>query len=404
VQASQALARTYTELFKSRNAFEAAVEQGELPVSAGQLRGATKVAYVTGTDLIQVQVTDTDPRQASTLANALAEAFIATRRNDNEATLDLADPASPSGAQAEGPSLKLNLALALLLGTPVGVAGALLLSRFRGYISSPEEIEELVEAPILGSLPRVRKDTKDPSKPAVSKDPSNAVASKEAISTVRVNLDSALDVTSNGSDKRTMDNMGNGSRRGTILVTSALPEEGKTVVSCSLAVSYARAGCECLIVDAALRKPQVHDYFSVPNVRGLSDMLVEEPELPHGSISTLEESVSKLEDIPNLTILTAGAIRSNPVDLLSSNRTQELIRSLQERFDIVILDGPPAFPLIDASILGRQANGIILVVNGETRRRDLLHTTHELRSHKGRIVGVVLNLVSKKEVAEGTDE
>jgi len=379
VQASQVLARTNAELLKSRSAFEEAVEQRKLPVSVGELRNVTKVAYVDGTDLIQVQVTATDPRQVSELANSLAEAFIAVRSTDRDANLVLASPATPP-TQDSGPSLRLNLALALVLGTAVAVAGALLLSRFRGYVSSPEEVEELVGAPILKSLPRNREYAKG----EYAKHPSKSSAFEEAIGAVRVNLDFALD------------NVGNGSGRA-ILVTSALPGEGATVVSCALAASYARAGHECLIVDAALREPQVHDYFSVRNTRGLSDFLVEESKLPHVSVSrgkestsTHEPAISTLKDNPNLSILFGGKRLSNPVDLLSSDRTQELIHNLRERFDTVILDSPPAFPFVDASILGGQVDGIVLIVDKKARRRALLRAVDQLRSGKGRIVGVVL--------------
>jgi receptor protein-tyrosine kinase len=130
-------------------------------------------------------------------------------------------------------------------------------------------------------------------------------------------------------------------------------------------------------------------------MRGLSHVLLEEPQSLHKSASTLKPA-----DIPNLTVLTGGEITSNPVDLLSSARARNLICDLQERFDTVILDSPPAFPLVDASILGSQVDEIILVVDArEARRRDLLRAVDQLRRGKGHILGVVLNFVPEKEVA-----
>src|SRR5918998_6422533 len=196
VQTSQALARTYAELLKSPNLFETVVDRGESSVSPGALADATTVSYVEGTDLIRVEVESQDPRQASSLANLLANTFIEEKDTSGGQSLALADPASPPAGPVS-PSMPLNLALALLLGTGVAAGGGLLLNSFRGYVSSPEEFEDLVGAPILGSLPRLQTTAKDLRKSA---------AFEEAISTLRVNLDFAL---------------GNSSNRGVVLITSA---------------------------------------------------------------------------------------------------------------------------------------------------------------------------------------
>jgi capsular exopolysaccharide synthesis family protein len=367
-ETSQALARTYAELFKSPNVFEAAVDRGRSSVSPDALTRATTISYVEGTDLISVQVESQDPHQARSLANLLANTFIEEKDPSVGQRLALADPAS-SPLRPVSPSMPLNLALALLLGTGVAVGGVFLLRYFGIYPpSTPEEVEQLVGAPILASLPYVRTTAKGFHKSA---------AFEEAISTLRVNLDFDLD---------------NPQSRKVVLISSVLPGEGKTLLSTSLAASYARAGYECLIIDAVLRKPQVHDHLSVSNLRGLSHILLEDSQPLHKFASACKPA-----DIPNLTVLTGGEITSNPVDLLSSARARNLICDLRERFDTAILDSPPAFPLVDASILGSQVDGIILVVDAiKNRRRDLLRAVDQLRRGKGRILGVVLNFVPEE--------
>jgi len=368
VQTSQTLARTYAELFKSPNGFRAAVDRGRLSMSPGELAGATTVSYVEETDLIQVQVESTNPRQASSLANLLANTFIEENPPEAGEKLILADPAPPPGAPVK-PSMLLNLVLGLLLGTAMGVGGAILLSFFRDYVSSPEEVEALVGAPILGFLPRVHTGNKGLRKSA---------AFEEAVRALRVNLNFAL---------------GDRTGKGVILVTSTLSREGKTTVAELLATSYAQFGHKCLIVDGDLRRPQVHKHFPVSNVRGLSDVLVEH-EQPE---AVLNESLSTLEDASNLAILTSGMAPPNPVDLLSSGSTPELIRSLKERFNTVIIDSPAALATIDASVLGSMVDGILLIVDAQsTRRRNLLRVVDQLRS-TGRILGVTLNFVQEKE-------
>jgi capsular exopolysaccharide synthesis family protein len=368
VQTSQTLARTYAELFKSPNGFRAAVDRGSLPVGPGELAGATSVSYVEETDLIQVQVENTEPRQASSQANLLAKTFIEENPPQAGEKLVLADPAPPPGPPVR-PSMLLNLALGLLLGTVMGVGAALLLGFFGDYVSSPEEIEELVGAPVVASLPRIQTGSKGLRKSA---------AFDEAIGTLRVNTNFTL---------------GNRTGKGVILVASTLSREGKTTVASSLATSYAQAGHTCLLVDADLRRPQVHKRFQVSNVRGFSDVLFEhdQPE------AALNESISTPKDAPNLAILTSGMMPPNPVDLLSSDSTLDVIRHLQKRFNTVIIDSPASFATIDASVLGSMVDGILLIVGVEnTRRRDLLRVVDQLRS-RGRILGVALNYVQANE-------
>ena len=368
VQTSQTLALTYAELFKSPNGFRAAVDRERLSISPGELAGATTVSYVEGTDLIQVQVENSDPREASSLANLLANTFIEENPPEAGEKLVLVDPA-PRPEVPVRPSMLLNSVLGLLLGAVMGVGIALLLGYFRDYVFSPEAVEELVGAPILGLLPRVQSGNKDLRKWA---------AFEESIGALRANLNFTL---------------GDRTGKGVILVASTLSKEGKTTVASSLATSYAQAGQKCLIVDADLRRPQVHKHFSVSNVRGFSDVMLEH-EQPE---TALNESLSTLEDAPNLAILTSGMVPPNPADLLNTDSTIELIRYLKERFNTVIIDSPATLATIDSSVLGSMVDGILLVVNAQgTRRRHLLRVVNQLRS-KGHILGVTLNFVQDRE-------
>lgn len=366
LQTSQALARTYAELLKSPNVYQEAARQENLSVSPQELLNSTTVSYIDGTELIQVQVEGSDPRQASSLADTLAQTFIKQQGIRGQETLTLADPA-PVPSQPVRPSLPLNMALALLLGTFVALGGVLLLEFLSDRINSEEELEELVGAPILGSLPRIKPSTKGEKK---------KYQFDEAVRVLRVNLNFAL---------------GNSSGSGLILVTSTLPEEGKTTVSARLAESYALTGHECLVVDADLRNPRIHSHFTVRNLRGFSNLLLE------GSKS-LHESLSRLEELPKLAILTSGPLPPNAGDLLSLERTKEVVHDLREQFNTVILDSPPALALADASILGALSDGVVLVVDSskQLHRRDLVHSVEQIRAGRARILGVVLNKTQDK--------
>ena len=368
LQTNQGLARTYAELLKSPSIYREVVDQQGLSVEPEDLRVATEVSYVEGTELIQVQVEDTGPREARNLANLLARTFIEEQGGGAEETLVLADPALVP-TEPVSPSWPLNMALALLLGLVVAGGGTALLDFFGDRVYSEDELAELAGAPVLGFLPRIRKQDK--------KGSPGSAPFEEAINSLRVNLGFAL---------------GSNSGSGVVLFTSTLPEEGKTTVAGALAKSYALAKRKCLLADADLRKPQVHARFGVRNIRGLSNLLLEGSEGLNGSSSEVEES-------PNLTLLTSGAMPPNPVDLLTSGKTKELIYSLREQFDTVILDSPPALALADASVLGSMADGVLLVVDTrQARRRKILRTVEQLRSGNARILGIVLNHVSEGDV------
>lgn len=362
LQTSQALAQTYAELLKSPNVYQEAVREENLSVTPQELLGSTTVSYVDGTELVQVQVEAQSPALASSLANAVARTFIDQQSQQGQETLVLADPA-PEPTQPVRPSLPLNMALALLLGTAVALGGVLLLDFFSDRIASQEELEKLVGAPVLGTLPRI---------PTKSKDGKDKRAPfDEAMRILRVNLNFAL---------------GSSSGSGVVLFTSSLPGEGKTTVSSSLAESYAHAGYECLIVDADLRKPQIHTHFAVRNLQGFSNLLLE------GSRS-LRDLITRLKEFPTLAILTSGPLPPNPGDLLSRERTKEVLRAFRKECSTTILDSPPALGLADANVLGSLSDGIVLVVDSgnQLRRRDLVRSVEQIRAGKTRILGVVLN-------------
>ncbi len=368
LQTNQGLARTYAELLKSPSIYREVVDREGLSVEPENFREATEVSYVEGTELIQVQVESTGSREARTRANLLAQTFVEEQGGGQEETLVLADPALVP-TEPVSPSWPLNMALALLLGLVAAVGGTALLDFFGDRVYSEDELADLVGAPILGYLPRIRKQNK--------KGSHGSAQFEEAINSLRVNLGFAL---------------GSNSGSGIVLFTSTLPEEGKTTIAGALAKSYALAKRKCLLADGDLRKPQVHSRFGVRNIRGLSNLLLEGSEGLNGSSSKVEEN-------PNLTLLTSGAIPPNPVDLLTSGKAKDLLYSLRERFDTVILDSPPALALADASVLGSMADGVLLVVDArQARRRKVLRTVEQLRSGNARILGLVLNHASERDV------
>lgn len=174
-----------------------------------------------------------------------------------------------------------------------------------------------------------------------------------------------------------------------LLITSTVPGEGKSWVASNLAVTFAQAGKRVLLVDADMRKGRQHEIFEVNNNNGLSNYLI---------MTTKNDSLNSIGDyiqttlIDNLYIMTAGMIPPNPSELLTSQKMIDLIRYLEQIFDIVIFDGTPSTIVTDAIILSKFVDSTLIVsAHKETKIDDLNQVKRNITNVGGRIAGVVVN-------------
>ena len=173
----------------------------------------------------------------------------------------------------------------------------------------------------------------------------------------------------------------------TILVTSPEPGTGKTMVAANLAVVFAQKGMRVLLVDADLRRPQIHRVMNLRNRVGLSDLLLES--------QTIFDVGQKVKDIESLTVITSGSLPINPAELLGSIKMERLLKELGETMDVIIIDSPPTL-VADAQILATNVDGVILVIQPEKTLKDEIKATVELLTYAdARIIGVVLNRISR---------
>jgi succinoglycan biosynthesis transport protein ExoP len=173
-----------------------------------------------------------------------------------------------------------------------------------------------------------------------------------------------------------------------ILVTSALPREGKTTAAANLAVTLAQLGDRTVLVDADLRKPGVGRVLSLGDGQfaGLSSYLA--------GVSSLDLVTVRHPAVDNLSAIPTGPLPPNPADLLSSHRMADAIAELRKRFKFVVIDTPPVMAVTDAVILSVQSDGVLIVVrSGETPKVAFTRTRDLLASVKCRVLGVVLNAV-----------
>ncbi|MFC7365201.1 MULTISPECIES: CpsD/CapB family tyrosine-protein kinase [Bhargavaea] len=170
----------------------------------------------------------------------------------------------------------------------------------------------------------------------------------------------------------------------TILVTSALPGDGKSTISANLATLFAQDGKRVLFIDADMRKPTVQYTFSLTNAAGLSTVLTQQ--------RLAGEVIRESEISPNLHIMTSGPIPPNPAELLGSRSMTVLMNEMAQQYDLIVFDAPPVLSVTDAQLLANKVDGTLLVVNtGVTEKENIKKANDLLGNAKARILGAVMN-------------
>jgi capsular exopolysaccharide synthesis family protein len=172
-----------------------------------------------------------------------------------------------------------------------------------------------------------------------------------------------------------------------ILVTSALPQEGKTTISGNSAVVLAQRGSRVLLIDADLRRPGIGKLFGLPPQGGLSTVI--------SGVDKFDEVVVQHSDVPNLWILPAGPIPPQPAELLSSVVMKDHIAGWRKEFDHVIIDSPPCLSVTDAVVLSPEADRVILVArSAQTTKLALRRACELMLQVNAKVMGVVLNALN----------
>ncbi len=169
-----------------------------------------------------------------------------------------------------------------------------------------------------------------------------------------------------------------------ILITSALPQEGKTTTSINTAIVLSQNGSRVLLVDADMRRPSVHRVFGINSRVGLSTLLA-------GS-SSFEDSTLTSSEVPNLTVLPAGPPPPQPAELLHSETMKRLLAQWREQYDHIVIDSPPALSVTDAVLLSVQADSVVLVIRAASTRKAALQRACDLLGQvNAQVMGFVMN-------------
>jgi succinoglycan biosynthesis transport protein ExoP len=296
------------------------------------------------------------------------------------------DPAMIPSTPAR-PAKTRNVALAFLVGLVGGIGLALMREYLDNTVKTPDDVETLSRLPSLAVVPQFAGANGNGKRHGLLK----SFASN--------GHDKRIELVAQHLPKSQMSEAFRALRTSillsqadhppqVILVTSALPREGKTTAAANLAVTLAQLGDKTVLVDADLRKPGVGRLLNLAagKYAGLSSYLA--------GVSSLDLVSIPHPAIPNLVAIPTGPLPPNPADLLSSHKLADAIAELRTKFKFIVIDSPPVMAATDAVILSVQADGVLLVVrSGETPKEAFTRTRELLCSVKCRILGVVLNAV-----------
>ena len=277
------------------------------------------------------------------------------------------EPAVPPLAPAS-PRPLFNVGIAATLAFLLSLGAAMLWERLDDRLKTVEDVERVTGLATVGLISQMpgERDRKPFYRLATLLYPRSPAA--EAFRALRTNLEFA------GLDQ--------GLR--TIVVTSSLPSEGKTVVAANLAIAFAQSGRKTILIDADLRRPGVHGIFQLPNDLGLTD-LVRTDEIKI-------DDVARATEAPNLTVITAGTIPANPAELLGSHRMVSIMERLTAAAEVLIIDTPPVTAVTDAAVVAARADATIMVIQSHrASERVVRHGLEALAKVSARVVGAVLN-------------
>lgn len=444
--ASQRLSTTYASVVTTRPILDNVITKLGLDVTADQLRGRVVADTPQSSTLLTVTVSDTDPTRAAAIANVLADQLIAAspaiqgRQAEFQASIDadlkatqdqinstqaqvetLTGLVNPTAAQeaelatldgrlaslrstyatllsyssgsgssllsviepavaptsAASPRPLLNTLLGAIMGLLLGAAVVFVVEYFDDTVKDSDTVQEVAGLSTLGTIARMNGDRArgEMYRLAALLYPRSSVA--EAYRTLRTNIEFA----SVDAPIRT------------VLVTSSISGEGKTITASNLAVVFAQAGRRVLLVDADLRKPGVHLVFDLPNTRGLTTLL--------RSDEVSFDVIVQATEQENLRVLTTGPLPPNPAELLGSQRMRTILDRLSAAGDLVIFDSPPLQAVTDSAILSSFVDGTIFVIDAGRSRRAAIRQGREALAKAGaNVLGAVVNGVRDRGHAD----
>ena len=280
------------------------------------------------------------------------------------------------------PNIPRNLGFALVLGLTSGIGLAFLLEGLDNTVRATEQAQIISGLAPLGMIPLGSKTAGEGS----GTKRLALASSSEAVELVTQARPQSQMAESYRALRTSLLLSNLGAPPKVIMITSALPQEGKSTTSINCAVVLAQKGVRVLLIDADLRRPSIHKTLGMAPRSGLSNVLT-------GS-TTLQQAITHTSVLPNLDVLPAGTPPPNPAELLASSNMRDVLVDLREKYDHIVMDTPPTLSVTDAVVLSPRADAVVLVIrSGQTTKQALRRSRDILMRVNAKVAGVLLNAV-----------
>ncbi|WP_371667390.1 polysaccharide biosynthesis tyrosine autokinase [Streptomyces sp. NBC_00289] len=364
---TQQRVKSYTRIVTSPAVLTGVISDLNLRTTPGDLAGRISAQAPLDTTLVDIRVTDGSATRAQAIADETARQFskyIDTVEGTSTDSPPLVKASVVGGSQPPSsptsPRPELNMAIGLLAGIAVGVGGAVLRHALDTSLRTPEDIRTHLGLTTLGAVPSPDRRRRRPSRPT------DDGRRTEALNQLRTQLRFSTE----------------GGIPDSLLITSALPGEGRTRTALDLAVSVARTGRRVVLLEADLRRPRLTAELGLRAGPGLADVIEGRAAL-HDALQTLPGG--------RVLVLPSGPVPADPSRLVSGPVMTQLVRALEADADLVVVDSPPLLSFADGAALASVTDGVLFVVRaGKTRRDDARRALDTLEAVRARVLGAVL--------------
>ncbi len=296
------------------------------------------------------------------------------------------------------PKKKMNILIGFVIGLGLGIGAAMALNSMDTKIRTLDDVERFVKVPVFGTIPYMSTSDTEEGQEISEKSGEELVLMKDEKTKISARLISHYAPKSPVAEAyRTLrTNVMAKKKPGplSMVITSSGAREGKSTTLANLAITIAQMKSKVCLVDFDLRRPMVHNVFELDRNNGASDYLSDD------SVSI--DSVIKSSAVENLSIITSGAIPPNPSELIASNRTDQMIKELKERFDFVLFDMPPVIAVTDSMIMAKKVDMLILVIRvNNTEKAVVQRTKSMLENININISGIVVNGIVHEKYYRG---
>ena len=386
IDTSRSLSATYIELLKTDSFLESVCEDLPQKCSWRELSSMLSISTVNETELINISVTADSKDEAYDAAVGIMNKAPAMLINVFEGgdVKVVNPPRYPENPIDKG--IVIKIAAGFILGALLGCVYVFIKRIMDKKIHKGEDVANHYGISILGETAQSASHSKRLFKVnrKVSDEIRNVINEKTDFDTVETYKSIRTNIMFSAPKQETGK---------VIVITSALPGEGKTTTAINLAITFAQTGAKILIIDCDLRRSRVHRYLGIERKEGVSNVVC--------GYAKLEQAIQKNVK-ENLDCLTAGEIPPNPAELLQSQEFQNMISELQRQYDYIFLDTPPVTVVTDAAVLTKQCEGVIIVARSEMTTYDLLDLAlDELKNTGAKIIGAIIHESNDKQKKYG---